>query len=263
MEFDRAWYTHPGSHHQNQDALEIAEEPGSFLAAALCDGLGGMGGGREAGQFCAHQTIGHLHDAVFQLRADGPVPEPGMCDRPGTGEPGANLAAAAITQTAAAFAELQSQDAGLVSARSTALALALTNRRLDWATIGDTRLYHFRSGHLATVSPDDSAGHAAFERGEVDHEGIRMWPGRGILTTCLGEDLPIEPHFGTVETQNGDAILACTDGLWQYVWDLEIEIDLVKSASAAEWLDAMLVRLVERSHLDGDNLTALAVIVEE
>jgi serine/threonine protein phosphatase PrpC len=130
--------------------------------------------------------------------------------------------------------------------------------------VGDSRLYHFRAGELADVGPDDSAGWAAYARGEIDREGIRLWDGRSHLTAALGvPDGSITPHCGEALLAPGEAFLACSDGLWQYVWDVEMQIDLAKSATARQWLNLMLERLVARSQLDGDNLTALAVHIKE
>jgi serine/threonine protein phosphatase PrpC len=114
---------------------------------------------------------------------------------------------------------------------------------------------------LAEVSPDDSAGYAAFRRHEVDHEGIRLYDGRSHLTAALGDERELEPHTGSATVDEGDSVLVCSDGFWQYVWDLEMEIDLAKSSGAADWLELMLLRLVQRSQLDGDNFTVAAFTV--
>lgn len=64
--------------------------------------------------------------------------------------------------------------------------------------------------------------------------------------------LPPQEHL-----QPGDAILVCTEGFWTCIFEPEITVDLLKSASAREWLDYLLVRLAEKTRLNGDDFTAL------
>ena len=75
------------------------------------------------------------------------------------------------------------------------------------------------------------------------------------MTVCVGQKETIEPHEESFDMQEGDAILVCSDGLWEYVYETEMLIDLHKSFNAKEWADKMLLRATQRSHLKGDNMT--------
>jgi serine/threonine protein phosphatase PrpC len=236
MSLDWAEFSHPGGHHENQDVVAVREAD-SGLLAVVCDGLGGMGNGRRAAEFCA----GVIADALEE-----PATTPGE----------------AITSAHEALLELQRQEPGLRNARSTAVVARISEAgALEWASCGDSRVYTFAGGELGW-SPDDSAGYAAFQRGECDHEDIRFYDGRSHLTACLGDDRPLTPHEGTAELNGDDAFLLASDGFWQYVRDVETQLDLAKAADAADWLNLMLLRLAQRSHLDGDNISAIACIVK-
>jgi serine/threonine protein phosphatase PrpC len=169
--------------------------------------------------------------------------------------------AAAVLDGHAALVAAREDQPALRQAQSTAAVAVVEGGDLTWANVGDSRIYRFNGHRLAGASLDDSAGYAAFRRGEVDHEGIRLYDGRSRLTAALGDDPSPEPHTGQAALAEGDAVLVCSDGFWQYVWDLEMEIDLAKADTAADWLELMLLRLVQRSRLDGDNLTAAAWMV--
>ena len=85
-----------------------------------------------------------------------------------------------------------------------------------------------------------------------------MHPHRSRLTACIGEERAAQPHAEFFTLSPDDALLLCSDGFWQYVYETEMEIDLLKSCGAEDWLARMLIRLVHRSRLTGDNLTVLA-----
>jgi serine/threonine protein phosphatase PrpC len=235
---DSAWYTHPGGHAVNEDVL-CTDEAGGRVWALVCDGLGGMTEGAKAAAVSA--------DAISAASS----------------APAGRDAGGALLEGHDALVLAQREHPPLRRARATAAVAVLEGGALTWANVGDSRVYRFSRGRLAEVSPDDSAGYAAFRRGEVDHEGIRLYDGRSRLTAALGDDRRPEPHTGSAALAPGDAVLVCSDGFWQYVWDLEMEIDLAKSQGAADWLELMLLRLVQRSRLDGDNLTAAAFIVRD
>lgn len=61
-----------------------------------------------------------------------------------------------------------------------------------------------------------------------------------------------------VDIEPGDAFLLCTDGFWEYVYETEMEIDLIKSRSPKEWTEYMVKRLLLRPAAERDNFTVLA-----
>lgn len=60
---------------------------------------------------------------------------------------------------------------------------------------------------------------------------------------------------------NGDAFLICSDGFWEYVYETEMEADLLKSDSTEVWLKYMLKRHILRAENKGDNYTAICGII--
>ena len=55
----------------------------------------------------------------------------------------------------------------------------------------------------------------------------------------------------------------CSDGLWELVTETEMEVALVRSNTAAEWIERMGRWVSERGQGEYDNYTALAVLVRE
>ena len=80
------------------------------------------------------------------------------------------------------------------------------------------------------------------------------------LLKVLGdtEELRIDQIREPVDIEPGDAFLLCTDGFWEYVYETEMEIDLIKSRSPKEWTEYMVKRLLLRPAAERDNFTVLA-----
>lgn len=234
--FHSATYTHPGGATRNEDALRYTRKDTAFYAA-LCDGVGGSTGGALAAEYCAEHIITALEA--------GKTPE------------------ASIGEAQAGFCGRQANAVQLKNARSTACALKISGNACTWANIGDSRLYHFSGGALKHMSMDDSAAYKEYLAGNISYADLRMHTRRSILTACIGDGSEITAHADAFPLSAGDGILACTDGFWQYIYETEMEADLCKSASAQSWLDLMLLRITQRSHLGGDNLSALAILLDE
>jgi serine/threonine protein phosphatase PrpC len=246
MRFDYAQYAHPGGRQNALDALRLRADDELF-ALVLCDetseadssGVEQSGGGSRGAvaSFVAEQVYARL-ESVDSLRA--PV----------------------ILNTHQALRAWKETEPAIRAKSSTIATLTLDPRSgaLRWATVGNSRVCLFKKGAATQISPDDSAGYEAYLRGEIDREGIRLSEGYGRLTASLGGEREPVVHEGAALLAPGDAVLVCSDGFWEYVFDLEVYIDLQKSDSAEEWLRLMLLRLVERSFLTGDALSAVACL---
>ena len=103
------------------------------------------------------------------------------------------------------------------------------------------------------------------QAGRVDPADIRNHEDRNKLLKVLGdsEDLALkgEKQYDTIELEDGDAFLLCSDGFWEYVYETEMEIDLSKSDSAHEWKTYMLKRLLNRVTDNNDNFTLICGIL--
>lgn len=229
-----AEFTHPGGAARNGDALLYAQREGGVLHAALCGGIGA--GGALAAQWCAN--------SLLSLLCEG--------DPPGE----------ALARTQALYKEESLHTARLKNAGASVCVLSVQGAACAWANIGDARLYHFSHGQLSHVSVDDSTAYQDYASGKLEYADIRMNGRRSILTACIngGE---AAAHTAEFSLAQGDALLLCSDGFWQYVFETEMQVDLCKSASPTEWLNHMLLRLVQRSHLKGDTLSAIAILCGE
>ncbi|HPE39319.1 MAG TPA: protein phosphatase 2C domain-containing protein [Bacillota bacterium] len=231
---DYCAFTHEGGHAPNCDRL-LAKLVDGSLVCVLCDGLNGMPTGDQAATICANAAIKAMEHRKNPYQA--------------------------ILAANEALTKEQKVDCMLKNAGSTICSFSIVHQVVSWANVGDTRIYHFSDGKLMHVTEDDSIVYRTVMHEKGDYESIRENQERTGLLSCLGQTDSLKPHEekGFTIKQN-DALLICTDGFWENIYETEMLIDLAKSEDAKQWLDHMILRIVRRSHLQGDNLTALVYI---
>ena len=109
--------------------------------------------------------------------------------------------------------------------KTTAVALALEGDLAFWAHVGDSRLYRFSDGQLVFATRDHSVTYMKYLGGEISYMDVY--------------------HF------------------WEYVYQEEIQADLLKAETPAQWVQLMLLRQIRRTPPGNDNFSVIAVFVEE
>ena len=147
--------------------------------------------------------------------------------------------------------------------RTTAVVLAVDfeHELATWGHLGDSRLYCFRDGQIVAQTRDHSVVQSLVEAGLLDPKDLRTAPDRSKLLAAMGDLDAFEPRV-TAEPfalQDRDKFLLCTDGLWEYVEEAELQSTLEDAASAEEWLRLLEARVLARGRKGQDNYSALAV----
>jgi serine/threonine protein phosphatase PrpC len=159
---------------------------------------------------------------------------------------------------------------GLQNMHSTLVALFidLEHYTASWGHCGDSRLYGFRTGRVAVQTRDHSLVQSLVDGGLLTEDKMRSHPQRSELLSALGvgeQDLQVSVSEQPWSLQAGDVFLLCTDGLWEYVLEGEMEATLAAASSPNAWLDALEQRVLAAAvHKPRhDNFSALAVWVSD
>lgn len=153
----------------------------------------------------------------------------------------------------------------LKSMRTTLVFAVTDGSTVRYANVGDSRFYYFRNGQIAAQSEDHSVSALSVKLGDITKDAIRTDPDRNKLLKSLGDsgELSVKIPETVFRVQSGDAFLLCSDGLWEYVYETEMETDLAKSRDPKEWLGYMFKRVLLKTRAeDNDNFTAIGVMVE-
>jgi protein phosphatase len=177
----------------NEDSFLERPEIGLWVVA---DGMGGHGGGDVASRAVVA--------ALSQLRP--PVSAPAF-----------------LRDFEARVARVNQDLRDLARERSiavigtTLVAVLVFDAHFACVWCGDSRGYLFRRGAMTQITNDHSEVQELLDRGVINDDEAKSWPGRNVVTRALGaRDKPeLEIVDGPVAA--GDRFLLCTDGLVGHV----------------------------------------------
>jgi serine/threonine protein phosphatase PrpC len=207
-----------GGRETNQDALGMTEQD-SLACFVVSDGAGGHCGGEIAAKLVVHAVIdSFVRDLSFGSRA----------------------LQSYIEEAIAKVAEGKAADASHAEMSATVAAVLIDrkNRSALWAHMGDTRVYLFRDRKVFSKTKDHSIVQQLVDAGYCKPEEARTHPQRSMLFAAIGAEGDTRPAISGdgLALEDGDALLICTDGLWEWLTEAEMEQALAEARSVDEWL---------------------------
>ncbi len=215
---------------------------GQYLAV-VADGMGGHAGGNIASASTVLELI-HLDEDGY----DGD----------------AGTALADEIQTAnSLLSDLVRSSPQLAGMGTTVTAVLLSQDKLYFAHIGDSRAYRLKDGAFKQISVDHTFVQRLIDEGRLRPEDADTHPHKNVLMRVLGDvDASPELDLMAYDAEVGERWMLCSDGLNAVVDEATIEQVIRAYPDLQECVD----RLVELT-LDGgspDNVTVvLAEIVEK
>jgi serine/threonine protein phosphatase PrpC len=99
------------------------------------------------------------------------------------------------------------------------------------------------------------------DAGYVPEERAAGHPARNLLYAALGAESETPPTIEreSVQLDDGDAFLLCTDGFWGRLQQSQIEEQLQLSANVDEWLEALRRIVADDMPQDADNYSAIGI----
>lgn len=241
MKFTIYQSSRQGPRAYNQDRLAYSYSKDALLMV-LADGMGGHRNGEVAAQL-AVKTL----TESFQRLAMPTLPSP------------AKFLTDHIQQVHDMIENVRQEKDYLESPRTTIVAAIIQRNTLYCAHVGDSRLYHFRDGHLLFRTEDHSIVQSLYRKGLIGKDEMSSHPYRNKVYNCLGGDNPPQIDLSDKhELQDGDIILLCTDGIWNVIDDKTIRMILM-SGSINETVNHMLETAEKNSDHTGDNMSAIGV----
>jgi len=244
---------HIGSRENQEDSFAFSDpsdrrlvEHGGVLAV-VADGMGGMSHGGAA----SATAVRAFRTAYEAKRPEESIPQALL-----RALHRANAEVITLARTVGAVGEVG----------STLAAVVVHERGLYWISVGDSRVYHHRSGRLWQITSDHTYAHELDERvaaGSLTEEEAQADPERGSLTSYIGRAslIRIDRCLKPFPLVADDVILLCSDGLYGTLGEAEI------TAAITPDPQRLCERLVEaaigRRRPGQDNVTVLALKCEE
>ena len=241
IEIEAVTLSRPGGREHNEDAHGLWHD-GRHVIALVADGAGGHGGGDVASAI--------VRGAVLAGFAQDPSLEEGALRR-------------LLEAANRAVVARQAEGGALAAMRSTVVlaAIDLDTRTLVFAHSGDSRSYLLRGGIIAARTRDHSLVQQMVDAGLLDDEGARAHPQRHMLMSALGSaaEPPEISVSSPVALLPGDALLLCSDGLWEPLDDAALLASRQTAPDPHAWLVQLERQISERADPAQDNYTALAL----
>ena len=210
----------------------------SFLLQAplfvVSDGMGGHAAGEVASSI-AVETVGR--------------------EAPATADD--VLLGAAVESANRNVIEAAEQGIGKPGMGCTATAAIIEKNLLAVAHVGDSRAYVLREGTLVRITHDHSYVEELVDSGQITADEARTHPSRSIITRALGSDPDMYADHFSLEVNDGDRIILCSDGLSSMVPDSEIESLAVSSATPKQAADNLVAAALTAG--GADNVTVVVV----
>jgi protein phosphatase len=123
--------------------------------------------------------------------------------------------------------------------------------------VGDSRAYLVRDGRLEQLTEDHSLVNELLKSGKLSPEEAETHPQRSVITRAVGTDPDVDVDSFTIDTQDGDIFVICSDGLTDMVDDHDI-LDMIEDNLRD--LDRAARELVSAANRGGgeDNITVVA-----
>jgi PPM family protein phosphatase len=144
------------------------------------------------------------------------------------------------------------------SGMSTTMTVALVEgMTVAIGHVGDSRAYLVRDEQMEQLTEDHSLVNELVKSGKLSEEEAHVHPQRNMITRAVGSDPDVDVDGFTIEAEEGDVFLICSDGLTDMVEDEEI-LELVHEHR--DDLEKAVKSLVAAANRGGgeDNITAVA-----
>lgn len=233
---------HKGDRPYQQDQLRVVPHPRvpGCVLAVVADGMGGKSGGRKA----ADQVMLTAVQLFERYHPDSDDPHALLKQIVRESHSMIRLTALSTEQephSTIACALFQADDA-----------------RCYWTHVGDSRIYVFRDGRLIRRTKDHSYVQALVDKGELVEAKARNHPMSNVLTCSLGmSELP-PGDVDEIELMPDDTLMLCSDGVWHYFTDQELETATSK-LEARECCQFLIDKARTRAGGRGDNLSIVVI----
>lgn len=225
--------THPGRKRRHNEDSYVVEPP----MFAVADGMGGAKAGEVASGLAA--------SALKEAGTDG------------SGEERVTQ----LIQEANRRVFRRANEDREASGMGTTMTVALVeDGRVVFGHVGDSRAYLIREGSIEQLTDDHSLVAELVRSGRLTPEEAEAHPQRSVITRAVGTEPEVDVDTFTIEPEDGDLFLICSDGLTDMVDDGSI-IDAVERHR--DDLDEAAKALVGAANRVGgeDNITVLLVEV--
>lgn len=223
----------------NEDAFRYGIFDDGTLWAVVCDGMGGVHGGKIASSTAidmVSQKIKKCYNTSMKMSSIE------------------NLLLSSITTANCIVYDRGVGDSKLEGMGTTIVAAIIKNGEACIAHVGDSRAYKISNGEISLITKDHSLVQEMLDRGQITQSEFEHHPRKNIITRAMGVDDKIDIEFNTIEFNKDDAMILCSDGLSGLV-NIETMLDIYRNNE----FNSLADKYIEVANDNGgvDNITVV------
>lgn len=224
---------------ENQDNFVAQQGPENNCWGIVCDGMGGVRGGKLAAQIGVQTMNRYLEQNVEELA---------VTRRPH------QVMAKGVALCNQAIIERARQSRELTGMGTTIVCACVTGKTAHLIHAGDSRIYLYRNETLTQLTHDHSMVQEMVDNGKLTPEEAAHHPQKNLITRALGVDNEIIPDYTKIELKPNDILLLCSDGLCNMVEDKKIA-EILRQNHFYDAVDVLVNVALENG--GQDNITVL------
>ena len=231
----------------NEDFFVMKEDLGLYV---VCDGMGGHAAGEVASEMTATvvaKVVQKNYSHVIDFMA-----EPNKANR----ERVKRLLEAAIQRACKKVYETSESDPSKHGMGTTCVLCLMVENGVFVAHVGDSRCYLYRQNETHQVTEDHSLVNEYVKQGVMSKEDAQKHPQANLITRGVGLQPTVQVDTLYSETMDGDILLLCSDGLSEYL--REIDITKMINAHSLEELPKLSIALANKRG-GKDNITSVLI----
>lgn len=107
-------------------------------------------------------------------------------------------------------------------------------KSIRYVNVGNIRLYHIRNAAIKNTTIDQSLSENLVESGRLPKDKVSEHEERHNLFSYIGMPGRLHPDYsGKIELQDGDTLILCTKGIWEFAGEPEL-LDALDGAKEPE-----------------------------
>ncbi len=244
MDITYAQHTDIGEREENEDSIGCFYNEEKGYCFVVCDGLGGHGRGEEASDTVVKAFRKNFSEVENREE---------FFDK-------------AFKEVQEELEKKQDEIRSINELKTTAVVLTISDEEVQWAHVGDSRLYVFYKNKVQTRTLDHSVPQMLVFAGEIKERHIRKHPDRNRLLKVIGAR-DVELKFDMSEKINLEecqGFLLCSDGFWENITERKMCKFLRKSKSVEQWMELMKKEVAKNGKgKNMDNNSAIAIMVNK
>ncbi len=231
-----------GKRSSQQDSLGIAPVAGGLLAV-VADGMGGLSGGDQVSQLVVQTMLQQAERIPLSPSED-------ILNR--------------MTYAVNEAVNRMLGPEGLYKSGSTMLAVLIQGDRFRWLSVGDSRIYLYRSGILLQLNHEHTYGQELLQqamRGDMRFDTALADPQRHKLTSFIGMGRLkyVDGSIRSLALAPGDRLLMMSDGVFNALSEAAM-VELLRAYSdvteLAQQMEAQVLAVQDPAQ---DNFTAVII----